>query len=1379
MMQFVYHAISVVHDTIQQLVTVEARAKDVPEGLYVALIRVIDMLVKLDNLKDMKACLNNDFSRYKRAAGGISDEEFRKFLSNEKNFIFATLRGEVKQIIGHEDIIIEILEQATDNLENHIFVTPDEKFRTIRVLPHLMLLLDGDASQPKSFNVFKSKQVKINVLQKLFREYPVVPLYGDMPITLCYILYRITHFDRATMGAQWGETPDVRVINHHNIATHWCFIKDSYNEITTKIAAVMNKAYRFPFRKVLDQHNVEWARYVYHIVKDCFARISEWTFLVTQMLAWKYTHPISEIQLDEILRPKNETSETVSSQRDKPGIEYEKVVRYNFTKGELTALVDVISMIKSLVSIMSRAESSLAPIIRFHIHHEMQFIIQGELLPVIHRADKRKKEAFLSSLLQIRSLAADWIGGVEPIEDYKEYSRKKGKIEEVLHPARVVGPGHTQLNLCRTQVRALYDEKSLGRKKQGFFGRSDLEKDDITILEKFYYDSYYYPYMLNYNGTLRSVSDLCDIWYREFFLELTRCIQFPIEMSLPWILAEHVITHTGTIPIMDSMLYILDIYNDAAYRSLYVLKQQFLYDEIEAEANLVIDQFIYLISEEIYSYYKNYAASSVLDKLYKLTHEHILRGIQTTKTQSLDINPQRFGVLMQQRHIQLLGRSIDLNYLIGQHINNKLYHDIENIIKRFESSDMMFIVDLRNLLQIVYKTHSLLGQYLDIDEFDSIMHEVNEAYGATSFRNRINSHFVRTLVTDLIPNFAYNNNTQRFVRSPVALRNVEYDKPPKHLDNNLMYGSACTKAFENISRLTKKYFGQAHFTAICGVYHSSDFPLLIEALIGNLMTKLQNIQAYVEALSNGISPCKLTKYILRTGGTYLGFEGLLRSILEYEDLKPEVFQTFREIGNLLLFLKDLSDALDFNDAVEYNVIAPLFGYVPDTTGDTNPLNTPFGAVLHNIRSEARVNVKVGRSPVFDAIDDLNLSISVNHRFLQRSRSLFKNVLQKTEEIMYQLNLVNEWKGKIPVNNVLNTESYSEFHRLWSTLVFLFCIQEVASTDDTLSYTDADQFGHGFAFSGCLFVHLLGQRSQYELLDFSYHVLNVYDHDQVSTSSAQIGKVNEATQESVDQFVAAAMIHRQTQNEFFSFLESMYPNKVMSAIKVFHPPADDSKKVDHIHSTSMAKADLPNESINFCSSNYRNGICSASNLDAFEKKCGINEHAPTEGIDLGATLVDASAAKIDDDMSKYMEMCAVLPDVAVRHKMASDGYSSAEIESFMKSCVPQDASFSKAVPLPSGPPPSLRANSFAPPPVPPPNLPMSAPPPIPPPNLSMSPPPVPPPKLPMSAPPPPPVEVKSSNIPHDTFAPPPMPPSAPPPLPSKQFAPPPPPPPKRS
>ena len=110
---------------------------------------------------------------------------------------------------------------------------------------------------------------------------------------------------------------------------------------------------------------------------------------------------------------------------------------------------------------------------------------------------------------------------------------------------------------------------------------------------------------------------------------------------------------------IENVFYSLDVYNDAAYRALYVLNQQHLYDEIEAETNLVFDQFVFLLSEEAFSHYKNIAAYLKLDKDFKEKLE--LNGILKFK-----INKRRFEIPILQRQIQLLGRSVDLNFLIGQ-----------------------------------------------------------------------------------------------------------------------------------------------------------------------------------------------------------------------------------------------------------------------------------------------------------------------------------------------------------------------------------------------------------------------------------------------------------------------------------------------------------------------------------------------------------------------------------------------------------------------------------------------------------------------------------------------------------------------------------------
>jgi len=52
----------------------------------------------------------------------------------------------------------------------------------------------------------------------------------------------------------------------------------------------------------------------------------------------------------------------------------------------------------------------------------------------------------------------------------------------------------------------------------------------------------------------------------------------------------------------------------------------------------------------------------------------------------------RYETLMKQRHVQLLGRSIDLNKLITQRINVDLLKSLELAITKFQGSDLTGIV---------------------------------------------------------------------------------------------------------------------------------------------------------------------------------------------------------------------------------------------------------------------------------------------------------------------------------------------------------------------------------------------------------------------------------------------------------------------------------------------------------------------------------------------------------------------------------------------------------------------------------------------------------------------------------------------------------------
>ena len=59
----------------------------------------------------------------------------------------------------------------------------------------------------------------------------------------------------------------------------------------------------------------------------------------------------------------------------------------------------------------------------------------------------------------------------------------------------------------------------------------------------------------------------------------------------------------------------------------------------------------------------------------------------------------RYHTLLRQRHVQLLGRSINLNRLVAQRINSALQKSLEVAISRFESEDLTGIMVSASLLR--------------------------------------------------------------------------------------------------------------------------------------------------------------------------------------------------------------------------------------------------------------------------------------------------------------------------------------------------------------------------------------------------------------------------------------------------------------------------------------------------------------------------------------------------------------------------------------------------------------------------------------------------------------------------------------------------------
>jgi hypothetical protein len=280
--------------------------------------------------------------------------------SHPKQLIFFNLRTELKKIDGHEDVLIEMLQQCVDFLERGIFVTPDDKYRLLRSLPHLMLLMDGEKldKDNASFNVFKSKKLKLEPLKVLFKQYPVLPMYGDMPIRPEVILQRAPHYDVASMGAAWGGLEDKATADRYQIKGHWQPMRRSYDDLLARLTVTVNEVTARQAQGAAlekDMGSVVVGQRVAALVVECFNALREWSCRVQEMIAWKMSYPASEEDLAK--------QKVTPEDRQTAGFNYERCVRYNYNMMERSMLVDVVTMIKALATALRRAETKLAPLV--------------------------------------------------------------------------------------------------------------------------------------------------------------------------------------------------------------------------------------------------------------------------------------------------------------------------------------------------------------------------------------------------------------------------------------------------------------------------------------------------------------------------------------------------------------------------------------------------------------------------------------------------------------------------------------------------------------------------------------------------------------------------------------------------------------------------------------------------------------------------------------------------------------------------------------------------------------------------------------------------------------------------------------------------------
>ncbi|KPM03538.1 hypothetical protein QR98_0019710 [Sarcoptes scabiei] len=1106
----------------------------ISESYLLTLGKFINMFAVLDELKNMKSSVKNDYATYRRAAQFLkvlSDSEslqesqsLSMFLAMQ-NKIRDNLKESLETIVGYEELFCDLVNLFTNMYEYKQYVLPSEKHMLVKVIGFALYLMDNENCNINKLDA--KKKISLARIDRIFKNLEMVPLYGDMQIApFQTYIKRCLHYDQT----KWPLCSNQTTISlQANILQYLPSIREDYvafiselsrhsNEVTTTVKESPRT----------DNENRELLKLALRGIQ----LLADWTAHVTELYSWKLMHP-------------TDSHQTVTCPKDAE--EYERATRYNYSSAEKYALIELVAMVKGLQVLMNRMEVVFVNAIRRAIYADLQDFVQLTLKEPLRKAIKNKKDVIRALITSVHSTCADYLQNSE----INMRSNSKSCLEnEVQVPRRNVGPSTTQLYMIRTQLESLISDKALSGRRTL---RKDIDGQYLIAIDSFHKQSFFWTYLLNFSQTLRECCDLSQLWYREFYLEMTmgKRIQFPIEMSLPWILIDQILTDKNS-SMMECILYPLDLYNDSAHYALTKFKKQFLYDEVEAEVNLCFDQFIF-------TYFKQLAASMTLDKRYR------------AEMTSLGVNfnwptPNRYETLLKQRHLQLLGRTIDLERLIAQRLNAYMLKSLEVAISKFEATDLTGIIDLDLLLHVNRLTHKLLNKYIKLDSFEALYDEANQSVSVP--HGRITLHIYSEMVSDFLPRYCFNSSTQRFVLMPEEAFNlvekISRDRIPLTASMPyLSYGSkALNYAFNSIQKLYSGFIGSQHFRIFCRVLGYSGIALIIEELFKLIQVKIQtSIASCIYTVRQSID-CKDAKMInpnYNSAQTYSNLRSRLNKIIHNSEIKTKVFQDFREIGNCLLFCLYIEQSLE--EVCDLLQAAPFQKLFPNSfTKEGEKQDSRIKRMENRFASLHVVSVieKFGTSKQSLIARDADL---LTKERLCCGLSIFETVLNRIGEILEKDPRL--WCGEEkPKNNIMHVNEYVEFYRIWSALQFIFCLPVPED-----QFTVEQLFGEGLNWAGCTFIILLKQQKRFESMDFSYHLLKTQRFDMCNDiiDGIQIKKM-------VDRIRRFQVLNSQIFSMLNKHLSSAtIDSNMVEQVKCFNPPAFPKPvKVGH---TSLGQAPI--------------------------------------------------------------------------------------------------------------------------------------------------------------------------------------------------------------
>ncbi|CAH8541150.1 unnamed protein product [Dicrocoelium dendriticum] len=385
-------------EEVKRLAHKEQKNFFVNQAYLVTLGKMLKMFALLDEMKNMKASMKNDYSNYRRATQFLQHhdpkamEESQKvsmFLAKQK-IIRDTLKERLNAVDGYEDLLVEIIHNSAQMYENKGYVLPEEKHTHVIVIAFSLYLLDSTRTvdgKQVGVNLNKlGKRLILSKLDRILKECEVVNLFGDMSVEPFSYVRQTASFD----PSKWPECQSSRLSNQGALLTHMPRFCEEYTSLTSDLAWHTN----LTSTRISERSSKE-NRELYELALRGLQYLSGWSVQVLDTFTWKLAHCAS-----------HETNR----QCPRDAESYEKATKYNYNSEERFAMIEVISMIKSVQTQLLRLEAYYSEAIGRSVYRDLQTIVVGQLGGLLAKALRKKDRINLVRLIYaIQATCADQV----------------------------------------------------------------------------------------------------------------------------------------------------------------------------------------------------------------------------------------------------------------------------------------------------------------------------------------------------------------------------------------------------------------------------------------------------------------------------------------------------------------------------------------------------------------------------------------------------------------------------------------------------------------------------------------------------------------------------------------------------------------------------------------------------------------------------------------------------------------------------------------------------------------------------------------------------------------------------------------------------------